>query len=189
MNFNRELNDTAMIYLENFRRILERMIEEMTGAKLCDSISYNFIIQMIPHHEAAIEMSKNILKYTDNPVLIRIAQGIIEEQTKSIANMEKILNCCREVENCDRDICEHQEKINEIMDIMFYSMENARAVNNLDCNFIWEMIPHHRGAVEMSENTLMYCICEDLKPILTAIISSQKRGIIQMQRLSRCIGC
>lgn len=46
MNFNRELNDTAMIYLENFRRILEKMIEEMTGAKLCDSISYNFIIQM-----------------------------------------------------------------------------------------------------------------------------------------------
>ena len=35
MNFNRELNDTAMIYLENFRRILERMIKEMTGVQPC----------------------------------------------------------------------------------------------------------------------------------------------------------
>lgn len=44
----------------------------MTGVCLTDSISGNFIMQMIPHHTAAIEMSANILKYTTDPQLIRM---------------------------------------------------------------------------------------------------------------------
>lgn len=189
MNSECRLNNRAVIYLEDFRCILERMIAGMTEARLCDSISYNFMVQMIPHHEAAIEMSENILKYTSNPPLIQIAQGIIEEQTKSIADMRQILCCCGELKNSDRDVYKYQGRMSEIMEVMFCSMESARAANNLDCNFMWEMIPHHRGAVEMSETTLKYCICEELRPILEAIISSQKKGIAQMQRLLCCIGC
>ena len=41
---------------------------------------------MIPYHEAAIEMSKNILQYTAFIPLQNIAQGIIEKQTQSIAH-------------------------------------------------------------------------------------------------------
>ena len=189
MSLNYMLNNTAKTYLSDFNCILEEMIEKMTGVTLSSSISHNFIVQMIPHHRAAIDMSENILKYTDNPTLIKIAQGIIKEQTKSIADMEQILCCCSQLNNSDTDLCQYQSKMDEIMDIMFCSMSNARATDSLNCDFMWEMIPHHRGAVQMSENTLKYCICEDLKPILNSIITSQKRGIVQMQRLLRCIGC
>lgn len=68
-------------------------------------------------------------------------------------------------------------------------MQEAKATNCITCNFMWEMIPHHEGAVEMSENTLQYSICPELTPILKAIISSQERGISEMKRLQRCIGC
>lgn len=189
MNSECKLSNMTMTYLKDFNCILEKMIAGMTDAVLSESISHNFIVQMIPHHEAAIEMSENILKYTENPPLIQIAQGIIEEQTKSIGDMRRILYSCSELKDSESDVCRYQTKINEIMEVMFFRMENARATNSLNCNFMWEMIPHHRGAVEMSETTLKYCICEELKPILEAIISSQKKGIARMQKLLCCLGC
>lgn len=176
-------------YLDTFQCILEKMIQEMTGADLTDSISRNFIVQMIPHHQAAIEMSQNILKYTTNLSLESIASGIITVQTQSIEQMRTIECVCSSVRNSEEELCRYQQQLDRIMRIMFCRMRTARATNSVDCDFMWEMIPHHEGAVEMSETTLQYEICPELKPILEAIITSQKRGISQMQNLLRRIGC
>ncbi len=81
----------------------------------------------------------------------------------------------------------YQRTVDEIMKIMFTDMKNACADNNISADFMREMIPHHRGAVRLSENALKYDICPELKPILQAIIKSQKRGIVQMEHLLRCI--
>lgn len=39
----------------------------------------------------------------------------------------------------------------------------------------------------MSENLLRYDICPELKPIVDAIITSQRRGIQEMEQLLLCI--
>lgn len=184
-----KLSENAQNYLCEFEMILDRMIEGMTGAKLNDSISHNFIVQMIPHHMAAIEMSENILKYTSDAVLQNIASGIISEQTKSIENMRSVQCLCNEVENSQQNLCAFRNEINSIMKKMFCRMKAAIGDNNINCDFLREMIPHHRGAVEMSKTTLKYDICPQLKPILNAITVSQCKGIEQMERLSRCLGC
>ena len=80
---NQRLSNVAKAYLCRFYEILEQMIEDMTGAELTDSLSHNFIVQMIPHHMAAIEMSENLLQYTTCVPLQNIALNIIVEQTKS----------------------------------------------------------------------------------------------------------
>ena len=48
------LSHVAKTYLDTFECILSEMIQEMTEVELTDSISDNFIIQMIPHHRAAV---------------------------------------------------------------------------------------------------------------------------------------
>lgn len=183
MNHSTQLSNVTKEYLEAYFGILDEMIQGMTGVTLTDSISYNFIVQMIPHHRAAIEMCQNLLKYTTNIPLQNIACGIIEEQTKSIANMQEIQHFCGRLGNCERDLQLYQRRMDQIMQTMFDRMECARTTNQLNADFMWEMIPHHMGAVEMSKNTLQYEICPDLKPILDAIIVSQERGIRQMQQL------
>lgn len=165
------------------------MIEGMTNAKLNDSISHNFIVQMIPHHMAAIEMSENILKYTSNAAIEKIASNIISEQTKSIENMQDILCLCEEIENCRESLCNFQNRMDSIMKAMFCKMKYAKGNNNINCNFLREMLPHHMGAVEMSRNTLRFDICPQLDPILNAIITSQCRGIAEMNNLIRCLSC
>lgn len=182
-------DDSVKEYLNTFYCILDEMIWGMTSAELENSISYNFIVQMIPHHQAAIEMSKNILKYTENTSLRSIASNIIEEQTKSIENMLSIEKKCGMQCNSRQDLCRYQNRMEQIMQIMFSEMKCARATNNINCNFMWEMIPHHEGAVKMSKNTLRFNICPELVPILEAIISSQTKGIEQMKQLQCRIGC
>ena len=187
MYCSKQFSEVAKRYLCSFYEILDDMIEGMTGAELNNSLSHNFIVQMIPHHEAAIRMSENLLQYTTFVPLQNIAQNIIKEQTESIANMQEVLYNCSEVTNSDEDICLYQRQIHKIMQVMFSEMHNAPAANNINADFMKEMISHHMGAIRMSENALRFSICPELIPILKAIISSQKRGVQEMERLLQCI--
>lgn len=184
-----QFSNVTMKYLEEFNRILEKMICNMKNAKLTNSISNNFIVQMIPHHRAAIEMSCNILQYTTDLTLQEIASNIVAEQTKSIENMLAIQHKCCTAVNSRQQLCWYQNQIDRIMQTMFSNMKNASATNCINCNFLWEMIPHHMGAVEMAQTTLRCGICPELRPILQAIKQSQKSGIEQMEKLLSCLNC
>lgn len=179
----------AQNYLDAYQRTLKKMICGMTKARLTDSISQNFIAQMIPHHRAAIRMSENILKYTTNVQLQDVAIQIVREQTKSIADMERILGCCERLRNTREELCCYQREMERIMQRMFGQMRAADATNCINRDFLCEMIPHHRGAVEMSQLTLKNTICQGLTPILNAIITSQEKGIWQMEQLLQAISC
>lgn len=177
------LSNVTKNYLSQFHCILDGMIKGMTEAELTDSISHNFIVQMIPHHRAAIEMSENLLKYTTDIALQNIACNIISEQTKSIADMQAVEHECASCINPERDVCLYQRRVSQIMCMMFDRMGAAPSCNNINVDFMCEMIPHHRGAVELSRNALQYELCGGLCPILNSIIISQEKGIRQMQQL------
>lgn len=183
-NFSNVTND----YLAFYDCILRNMIDEMTHADLSDSISHNFITQMIPHHQGAIEMSRNLLRYTTHIPLQNMALKIITEQTKSISHMHSILCACDAVHNSKEDLCCYQTRTGKIMQTMFCEMKNACITNCVNGNFIRQMIPHHCAAIAMSENTLRYCICPELIPILDRIICSQRQEVCRMQCFLSCMG-
>ena len=165
------------------------MAAGMTNAELSNSISHNFIAQMIPHHEAAAAMSKNILTYTQNAELKEIAENIISAQTKGIEDMKAVSETADKLLNCGCDIKNYSCRTANIIGNMLSRMRNACTSNCIDANFIREMIPHHMGAVCMSELALKFCICSDLRPIVQNIIVSQKNGISQMQALLSKLNC
>lgn len=51
----------------------------------------DFAALMIPHHQGAIEMAKAVLIYGRDPVLRRLAQGIVVEQGQEIDIMRRVL--------------------------------------------------------------------------------------------------
>ncbi len=91
-------SDNTRVYLEEFQAILDEMIRGMEGAELADSISYNFIVQMIPHHRGAVEMSKWTLEQCICPELVPILEAIVTSQERGIRQMTELL--CR-LENCN----------------------------------------------------------------------------------------
>lgn len=183
MSTHNQFSIVTTTYLSTFRCILGTMIKGMTSAELTNSISHNFIVQMIPHHRAAIDMSKNLLQYTTDIPLQNIALSIIDEQTKSIADMQDILPCCMRHLNYRQELFAYQQRMNQIMQHMFAQMDDAEPDNDINISFMREMIPHHMGAIEMSKTTLQYSICPELVPILNAIITSQEKGVEQMSEL------
>lgn len=179
--------DCTKDYLTRFYAILDEMIHNMECAQTNDSISHNFIVQMIPHHEAAIEMCQNVLQYTNNAELRCIASNIISDQTRSIQNMRSILDQCSCTANSCQDMNLYNRRYREVTHTMFHEMGSAYSDNNISANFIREMIPHHEGAIGLCENALRFNICPGLAPILEAIISSQTKGIQEMRQLLKCI--
>lgn len=178
-----QLSDITKKYLSRFYEILDIMIQRMTSVKTTNSISHNFILQMIPHHEAAIEMSRNLLQYTTNIELQNIALNIISNQTESIEAMLRAFERCSTVMNTNTDGLVYQNAFDEVTERMFNNMANSPVSNNIDINFINEMIPHHIGAIEMSRNAMRFNICVELTNILRNIIVLQSQGVQQMRAL------
>ena len=174
-------------YIQRYCEILDKMIWDMTHQQMTDSISHMFIVRMLPHHRAAIEMSKNILMYTNDIPVRKIASDIITQQTKSIRALEQALPSCSAIANPPHELCQYHKQYEQISQTMFLQMRSAETVGNLNVDFMREMIPHHRGAVKMSENALNFKVCPELIPMLQSIIILQKAGIQEMQCLLRTI--
>jgi uncharacterized protein (DUF305 family) len=67
---------------------MRTMMADMEGAPRGD-VDQDFIGQMIPHHQGAIDMAKAELRYGRNEQLRRIAQEIIVEQQAEIVVLRR----------------------------------------------------------------------------------------------------
>jgi uncharacterized protein (DUF305 family) len=71
---------------------MERMDAGMMAAKPTGNPDRDFAAMMIPHHQGAIDMAKLELIYGRDPVLRRLAEGIIVEQQQEIELMQRYLH-------------------------------------------------------------------------------------------------
>jgi uncharacterized protein (DUF305 family) len=69
---------------------MERMHKDMNIVPT-DDPDRDFAAMMIPHHQGAVDMAKVELQFGKNPVLRRLAQGIIVEQLQEIEVMQREL--------------------------------------------------------------------------------------------------
>jgi uncharacterized protein (DUF305 family) len=77
-------------FMPSMTRAIEHMHENMTIASTGDP-DRDFAAMMIPHHQGAVDMAKVELQFGKNPVLRRLAQGIIVEQLQEIEVMKREL--------------------------------------------------------------------------------------------------
>jgi uncharacterized protein (DUF305 family) len=70
---------------------MDRMDAGMMAAKPTGDPDRDFAAMMIPHHQGAVDMAKLQLIYGRDPVLRRLAQGIIVEQQQEIELMQRSL--------------------------------------------------------------------------------------------------
>lgn len=91
MNYENS-NIDVQEYLKRFDKITNQMCYKMRTSPRCSNISLNFINEMIPHHEGAIQMCNNLLKYNIDPKLERVAKNIINEQSRGVEELKSIRN-------------------------------------------------------------------------------------------------
>jgi uncharacterized protein (DUF305 family) len=85
-------NETAQA--GSFDALMAQAMDRMhTGMAIAPSgdPDRDFAAMMIPHHQGAVDMAKVELQFGKNPVLRRLAQGIIVEQLQEIEVMQREL--------------------------------------------------------------------------------------------------
>lgn len=168
----------AKRYLFRFDQILNEMADKMLSQEVTSSITINFIKCMVPHHQAAIYMSRY-------QPLQEIAKNIIRVQTDGIEQMNEIARTTTNLYNQERDVNTYMAKYLEITKNMIERMKNSPRCININLNFVGEMIPHHEGAIAMCENLLQYRIDPRLRNVADAIIKEQSEGVEKLKEIQK----
>jgi uncharacterized protein (DUF305 family) len=146
-----------------------------------------FIDAMIPHHEGALVMAKDLLEKSKRPELQKLAKNIIAAQDKEIAQMKKWRQTWYP-KAPDTPMAWHAE-MNHMMAMspeqikaMRMDVDLGSADKEYDLRFINGMIPHHEGAVVMAKDLLQKSKRPELQKLAKAIITSQQTEIDQMKK-------
>ena len=73
-----------------YDQINQKMMLDMNIAPT-GSVDRDFVLGMIPHHEAAIDMAKLLLQYSEDDELRNLAEAVIQEQEREIRFMHRWL--------------------------------------------------------------------------------------------------
>ncbi|WP_246706934.1 DUF305 domain-containing protein [Phyllobacterium sp. P30BS-XVII] len=85
-NVGIEKFDDETAYLVAMNNSMEKMMYEMVVPPT-GKLDHDFVQMMMPHHQGAIDMAQNYLRFGSNEQLKRIAQEIIVEQQQEMVAM------------------------------------------------------------------------------------------------------
>jgi uncharacterized protein (DUF305 family) len=146
-----------------------------------------FIDSMIPHHQGALVMAQEVLQKSKRPELIKLAQGIISDQNKEIAQMQLWRKQWYPKASAT-PIMWHAQMNHEMTmtaehkQSMMMSMSLGKADARFDLRFLNAMIPHHQGAVTMGQDLLKKSQRPQMQKLSQSIIQSQQAEIELMNQ-------
>ena len=147
------------------------------GSMMGQNIDQHFIVQMIPHHEGAIEMAKIALTKSKRPEILSLANGIIEAQEAEIDDMrswyESWFGSAPPAGSTGMMHMGGMEGDVEALE--------AVAATEFDREFMLQMIPHHEMAIMMAQMLQSATERDEMKQLADNIITSQAREIQMMK--------
>lgn len=125
-----------------------------------------FLQQMIPHHQEAVDTSAFVLTRTTNPELRAFVDRVIDVQAAEIQQMKTWKQAWFG--------SEYREDGSYMP-----MMENLSTLSEqvLDQAYIRGMIEHHKGAVQMAEQVLALSPRSEIKELAEAIVRTQTEEI------------
>jgi uncharacterized protein (DUF305 family) len=132
---------------------------------------YDFLLEMIPHHQEAVDSSLVVVKRTSREVLAEFADNIVRVQEAEIAQMRQWLSSWYP----DR---------NETADYQPMMKSTSRLTSDqADERYLKDMIKHHQMAVVMAESVLSGDLSErpEVLDFARGIVNTQNSEIRQME--------
>lgn len=162
MSINAQINHMNFDPLIN-NEIVDSMHMPMMNEEFVQSgnVDKDFIANMIPHHQGAIDSAKLILEYGNNKEVKELAHNIIKTQTEEIEDFNKYLanedfsNSNLSQKDYDKFIVKEKENMAEMMNKMI-AVTKTRDKKTADYTFVLAMKYHHEGAIHASKQILAY---------------------------------
>ena len=149
------------------------------------SVEIDFIADMIPHHQGAINSAKLVLAHAkDNAKLETLAHNIINSQEKEIAEFNDLLkgNKLSKTEINESAYKQFRRANKQAMRKMMKGM-GIEESGNIQKDFLVAMIAHHQGAIDVSKIVLECSKDEKVRQIAQNIINAQEVEITQMKSM------
>ena len=148
-------------------------MEQMKSMTMSGDPDHDFAMMMKHHHQGAIDMAQSEIAGGTDEQLKQMAQKMIDEQQKEIAEFDTFMQGKQPGGRSD-----YGQKAMGIMTPMSaIKMESG----SLDAMFASMMIPHHQDAVKMAEEYLKVGKSAEMKKIAQSIIETQPKEIRELQ--------
>lgn len=178
-------------YVKEQDAIMADMMKAMQNAPHTGNASIDFLAGMIPHHQAAIDMSVSLLKYGgENKEILQIAEDVIRVQTAEIAQMKEMIEALNANKKIDvkREAAYLKEYNKMFAERMSHGGSHGMSVQavhpkNVDVAFAEGMIMHHEMAIDMSRAILAHTDQAKIKAMAQGIIDVQLKEIEHMKEL------
>ncbi|ALV64832.1 DUF305 domain-containing protein [Campylobacter fetus] len=168
-------------------KIMMSMHEPMVNTPFVssNSVEVDFLSNMIPHHQGAVDSSKLLLEFSKNDTVRKIAKTIISDQEKEIKEFNDILKnktySTTKIDSAKYDEFVTAERLD--MKNMMADMGKVEDTNNVDRDFLQSMIFHHQGAIDASNQVLKYTKDKTVIQIAKNIIKAQEKEIKEFNEL------
>lgn len=141
-----------------------------------NGIDLYYVEQMIPHHVMAVEMAQHALVHGESEYIRTLAADIIRSQNVEIAAMRKIAAQLRAagIRPVSMGLTTEQMGMN-------HDMSHIVGAHPFDVVFVDMMIPHHQGAITMSEVLFARGTGTRTRALAEQIVAAQAREIQEMR--------
>lgn len=144
-----------MAFEDPLLKLMDSMMAQMDAVALTGSAERNFLLQMIPHHQGAVEMARYEIEHGKNFEMLQLAKSILAEQQGEIMDMQAMLGNYPAVKSSVNPA--YKKVMDSAMEEM---MKNTPAEVQLpgdtDCRFATLMLPHHQAAIDMAAGLLQF---------------------------------
>ncbi len=167
--------DTAGMSGKTMMTMMSGMMDGMKSMQSSGNPDNDFAAMMKVHHLSAIQMAEmEVAKGTD-PQMKALAQKMIEDQQKEVAEFNTFLTGHSAHGGGDAF---YKESLN-IMNNMKMDMDHS---GSIDKQFAQMMIPHHQSAIDMSQAYIKSGAHEEkLKTMANGIIASQQKEMGELK--------
>jgi uncharacterized protein (DUF305 family) len=132
-----------------------------------------FAVQMVPHHESAVEMSREALARAGHPEVVRLAEAIIRTQTAEIDQLRAA---------AERLGADAEERSRMGMGMAAgYDLAQVPAGSAFDRAFLEAMITHHQMGVHMAEMVQRHGSDAEIRTLAEGMVTAQTAEIDLMQ--------
>lgn len=168
------------MYFDNLEETINIMETRLLDIKITDNITINFLMFMNIFFRISIYMCENLIKFSTYEPLELFCEKTISKKIKDIEKMREIVMTTKGNLSSKRDVRLYKKSCFCINKNIIYNLKGLLSINNINMNFINEMIVYNEYIIKVCENTLKYQIDFELKKFIEKIL---EESIIEKNEL------
>lgn len=167
------MNHTNTDETSEMKKLMDGMMTKMHQQKTTGNNDIDYANMMLQHHQGAVDMANLQISKGTNITLKEFSRKVIADQQKEITFMGEFIS------GNDTAKSNNTAAFKTAMDASMQSMmsTDTKIYNDIDKDFVAQMIPHHQSAVDMAKAYLQYGNNASLKKLSQDIVNSQSREI------------